>query len=130
MPCSAQASRRPTPGAARLMALALLCTPLVGWSAPPLGRLFFTPEERQQPPQAAAPAPAPVDVTPEAPPTLATQRLDGIVRRVRDGRTILFLDGLAEYRPAQIQTDGQIRFKSETGTRLLARIGASTRPAP
>ncbi len=52
------------------------------------------------------------------------------MRRVRDGRTILFLDGLAEYRPAQIQADGQIRFKSETGTRLLARIGASTRPAP
>jgi hypothetical protein len=110
------------------MALALLCVPLAGWSAP-LGRLFFTPEERQQPIAPTTP-PASVDATPEAPSAPPAQRLDGIVRRVRDGRTILFLDGLAEYRPAQIQADGQIRFKSESGIRLLARIGASTHPAP
>lgn len=58
----------------------------------PLGRLFFTPEER-----AALDAGRPLHDEPETQTEITPRRLDGIVRR-SDGRGTVWIDGEAERR--------------------------------
>lgn len=58
----------------------------------PLGRLFFTPEER-----AALDAGGPVHAEAETQTEIAPRRLDGIVRR-SDGRGTVWINGEAERR--------------------------------
>lgn len=58
----------------------------------PLGRLFFTPEER-----AALDAGRPLHDEPEKQTEITPQRLDGIVRR-SDGRGTVWINGEAERR--------------------------------
>lgn len=104
---------------AGLALLALL--PVTSLQAAPLGRLFFSPAERQHlDRQQAAPRP------PAPPP-----RLDGIITR-SDGAPTLFLDGQATVvRPGQVRIrDASAQVSTADGRQHRLRVGVPPPDAP
>ena len=77
---------------ARCLAAAVLLASAHAGAQAPLGRLFFTPEER-----AALDAGRPLHAEPEVQTDITPRRLDGIVRR-SDGHSTVWINGAAEQR--------------------------------
>ena len=91
----------------------------------PLGRLFFTPEER-----AALDAGRPRHSEPAAAIELTPRRLDGIVRR-SDGRGTVWINGEAERR--RLESAQRAAVRDAEGRWQSLRVGEAadaTTPAP
>lgn len=116
----------------RIAAALLLCHACAGLAAEPLGRLFFTPDERsrldvlrRQP----APRPAPEAAPQDSAPPPVTVRYSGMVRR-SDGRSTVWINdrpvndaGETAGARARVEADGAARITLPRQGSVRLKVG-------